>query len=745
MYKILMTTMRLDIGGAETHILELSKALKKRGYEVFVASNGGGFVRELAACGIPHYDVPLHTKRLTSLIKSYRTLKRIIAGNDIRLVHAHARIPAFICALLQKKLNFRLVTTVHFVFNAAFPFNIISRWGEKSLAVSADLREYLEENYGVPPGNITDTVNGIDTERFAPGAPDAGVAEEFRLEENRFRIVHVCRMDKNNDRTTYKLMDAAERLYAERPEIQLVIVGGGDDEANIAKAANEHNSRTGGRLVIFAGKRHDVREFLTNGKVFAGISRAAMEAMSMEMPVILAGEHVYPGYLGIFREEVLEKAVATNFTCRGFEEPTAEKIARDIAALMDTDAAGLKKLGRYGREIIMKNYSVERMCDDAAAVYESLRKPPKKPVDVVISGYYGFKNSGDDYLLKAIIEGLRGLRPAISVVVLSRRPEDTRKIYGVEAVNRFNFPAVGALLKKTSLLVTGGGSLIQDETSTQSLLYYLWVINAAGKRGCRNMLYANGIGPVLRPKNARRAAKALNKVDLITLRDEQSLAELKKFGVTNPEIAVTADPVFSLRDADGGGAEKLLRGLGVGEGKEYFAVSVRSWKRNRPGFEEEIAAFADRAGEKYGLTPVFIIMRQAEDAEITKKIIGLMKTPAALLGPDSAAGSIPGVAAGARFVLGMRFHAVVYALQSGTPAIGLVYNPKVKAVMDVFGQSLYADVGDFDAAGLCGFAEQIMGDRERIAEDISRIAQNEAAKAEENNGLCVGLLERPLF
>lgn len=55
--KILMATMGLDIGGAETHIVELSKELRRRGYEVVIASNGGIYVDEAERAGIKHYRV----------------------------------------------------------------------------------------------------------------------------------------------------------------------------------------------------------------------------------------------------------------------------------------------------------------------------------------------------------------------------------------------------------------------------------------------------------------------------------------------------------------------------------------------------------------------------------------------------------------------------------------------------------------------------------------------------------------
>ena len=103
--KVLLTTMAMDIGGAETHILELAKGLQRAGYEVSVASNGGAYEEELKVNGIKHFNIPLHNKKPWNVIKSYYTLKSIIINEHIDIVHAHARIPAFLCGLIHKKYN----------------------------------------------------------------------------------------------------------------------------------------------------------------------------------------------------------------------------------------------------------------------------------------------------------------------------------------------------------------------------------------------------------------------------------------------------------------------------------------------------------------------------------------------------------------------------------------------------------------------------------------------------------------
>ena len=114
--KILMATMGLDIGGAETHIVELSKQLKAMGYDVIVASNGGIYVPEIQAAGIRHYQVPMHRRDVGCMLRSRKLLSRIIWEEKPDIVHAHARIPAFLCGTLRRRLKFPFVTTAHWVF-----------------------------------------------------------------------------------------------------------------------------------------------------------------------------------------------------------------------------------------------------------------------------------------------------------------------------------------------------------------------------------------------------------------------------------------------------------------------------------------------------------------------------------------------------------------------------------------------------------------------------------------------------
>ena len=112
---------------------------------------------------------------------------------------------------------------------------------------------------------------------------------------------------------------------------------------------------------------------------------------------------------------------------------------------------------------------------------------------IVISGYYGFNNSGDDALLLSMIDDLKTVVDKGNITVLSKKPQETERVYGVRAVSRYNIFLLLKNIFNCDLLISGGGTLIQDATSTKSLLYYLMIIRIAQMFGKKVMLYASGI------------------------------------------------------------------------------------------------------------------------------------------------------------------------------------------------------------------------------------------------------------
>ncbi len=150
---------------------------------------------------------------------------------------------------------------------------------------------------------------------------------------------------------------------------------------------------------------------------------------------------------------------------------------------------------------------------------------------VVISGYFGFDNAGDEAILEAMLAELRALRPDVRPVVLSGDPPATEARFDVEAVPRLSVPAVLRALRGASLFISGGGSLLQDATGWGSVPYYAGLMRLAGHMGVPVFVYAQGIGPLRRRPLRALAQRALVAAAEITVRDRQSYETLRKMGV----------------------------------------------------------------------------------------------------------------------------------------------------------------------------------------------------------------------
>lgn len=732
--------MSLGIGGAETHIIELAYELKRRGYDVIIASNGGVYVTDIESKGIRHFQVPMNKRNVIYMIRSYFILKKIIKKEKPDIVHAHARISAFICGLLRKTLNFPFVTTAHGVFQLGVGLNQLTNWGQKTLAVSEDIRDYLIESYGINSRDIIVTINGIDTDKFSPSSEfpsevRSQAAAEFGLTAGQPVICHVSRIDESSTLAARQLIALAPRLESAMPGVSILMVGSGDVFIELNDLASEANKITGRRTVIMTGARTDINELLGSCDLFVGVSRSALEAMAAAKPVILAGSQ---GYIGLLTPDNLSLAQESNFCGRGCELPTEELLFDEICRTMrELTSDDRDSLGRFGRQFVITEYSVRRMTDDCQNVYEAVRR---RRFNVVMSGYYGFGNAGDEAILQSIHQNIEHSGGDISITVLSSNPEDTKTRYGYDAVNRFKLFSVIKALSSCDALVSGGGSLLQDHTSTRSLFYYLMIILASEFLKKKVMIYANGIGPVRKKINRRLVRRIVGRADVITLRDDVSAAELKSMGVLRNDIRVTADPVFTLSGAPREEVSTLLSDSGIPYDAPFVCVSVRNWK-GMGSFKENIAKLCDDIHETYGRNIVFIAMQTPHDISISHEVQHLMKNQSYVLDTRYSPEQIMGIIGLADFVLAMRLHTLIFSARMRIPFVGMVYDPKVEAYIDALKMPSAGNVTNFDFERAMDAVRSIIDDREKYVGNLRELSGAFEAMAREDARQLLKLLE----
>ncbi len=669
--KILMALMGLDIGGAETHVKELSEELSRRGHQVIIASAGGAYVPLLEEKGIRHTEIPMNSRDLRCMVRSMGLLRKLIETEKPDLVHAHARIPAFLCGRLQKKMGFPFLTTAHWVFQVTPLLRLMTDWGQGTVAVSEDIRDYLRTEYQVPADQIRVTINGINTSEFAPDRRED--RESLGLTGGPV-VCHVSRLDESRSLAAEKLLEIWPALLKEYPEAQLLVVGGGDRQALLETKAAAINEAAGRQTVVMTGPRTDIAALVSLGDVFVGASRAVLEAMSEEKPAILAGNE---GYLGLYRQEKLEEAMATNFCYRGAPQITAEALLADLKALLAMSGEERKALGVQGRRAVLENYSVEKMTEDYLAAYDRLLHG-EKPVSAVISGYYGYDNLGDDAILLAISRQLSNLKRPVRLTVLSRDPKKTAARFGLKTAARFSPLAVYRALRRSDLLISGGGSLLQDRTSARSLRYYAGVIRLAQRMKKPVILLSNGIGPLDSRGSRELVRKCVSECALVTLRDGDSQKLLRDIGVDREDVTVTADPAFSLTAGPGG--REILRDLGVPENRPLLGVSVRrvAGVSGDPG---AFAALCDRLSRETGAAVVFLVMQEPSDEEYSREIRQRMEEEAWIAAANGDPETMLGIIDCMDVLVSMRLHTIIFAAKQRVPVVGCVYDPKVESFL----------------------------------------------------------------
>ncbi len=734
--KIIMALAGLDIGGAETHVVELSKELKRRGHEVIIISGGGVYADEAVAFGIKHYTVPVKRRNYIDIVKSMFMIKKIIQDEKPDIVHSHARIPSFIIGEIHRMMrrSFVYVTTVHLDFDTSPIIKKLSRWGEKTLAVSRDLIDYLEENYKVSRKNVYTSINGIDSGKFSEDVSGDRIIEELGLNPNAKRIVYVSRLEKELCIPAYAMLSRMEKLDSLIPGIELVIVGGGGAFDEIKDIADSVNTKLSRRAVVLAGRRTDINEIHASADVCVGVSRAILEPMSMKKPCVIAG---HQGYIGILDETNLPTAIETNFTCRGCALTDADTLLEDILTLFGMDGDTLTKTAQFGRDVVREYYSVERMAKDNEKMYtDAIRDHIPNTVMV---GYYGYGNRGDDALLCAIIEDMRKESPDFCPVVLSKNPEQTSFDYGVRSINRFNIFKVRSAMKNARLFIAGGGSLIQDVTSTRSLMYYLYCLRLAKKTVPRVMLYANGMGPLSKKRNIEKSAKVLNTLDCITLRDGASAEFLKEIGVTKPDISVTGDPAFSLCKYNSAKADKILADLGT-DGK-ILAVSVRC-VADAHGFAESFAYITQKICEKHNLTAVFVPMQYSKDKKLSMDIVSKIGDRAVFIDEDLDVETIMGIVAKSEAVFAVRLHMLLFGAVMGVPVLGINYDPKVKSNIDELGIGQCLDISELTEESGMAKADAVFSNAQTIREALPEKIEQRRIQALQNAIIASELLRK---
>ena len=325
---------------------------------------------------------------------------------------------------------------------------------------------------------------------------------------------------------------------------------------------------------------------------------------------------------------------------------------------------------------------------------------------VVLAGYYGFGNAGDEAILASILAGLRRRAPGTAFIVVSGDPESTRRDHSVEAIGWRDLSALSEAVGRSDAVLVGGGGLFQDYwgLDTKTLLtprhgeiaFYAGPVVLAALARKPALLYGLGFGPLSSPE-ARRYARAVAEAAVhVSVRDEASRDLLLAIGVHEARVTLSADPVFALEVPDGGraAAEALVRSAGIEPARPVLGVALRPWAIGveREAWEAEVATALAEFLEETAGTVLFLPFEKSpwtdkDDFEQAARLAAALGRPGriAIAREPRPPRELAALVAGCDAVLGMRLHSLVFAAMAGVPAVGLAYDPKVTALLSRLG------------------------------------------------------------
>ncbi|MGM9992120.1 MAG: polysaccharide pyruvyl transferase CsaB [Candidatus Bruticola sp.] len=348
---------------------------------------------------------------------------------------------------------------------------------------------------------------------------------------------------------------------------------------------------------------------------------------------------------------------------------------------------------------------------------------------ILLSGYFGFDNIGDEAILEAECAQLRRLDPDVELSALidnKARAEELR----LRAYKRKSLWQIYKAISSCDLVISGGGGLFQDSTGVSSVMYYGAILAMAAILNKPSFIFSQGFGPIRTDLGKMLARQLLPLASRASFRDEESLQEFKKYA-PKVEAVLTADPAFLLPSENKELSLAVWQRCGFDTIQAPIAVvSLRSWfglelASKAEAFNNWLAEFSDEDRPHLLVLP----MQYWYDEGISKRFISLLKYPCTLA-PQLKADEIAALLAADKIEMAaaMRLHTVILAAAVSKATLGIAYDPKVSRICQLCGAP-WLPLEKLKPAELSNKLRETWQNRVKLGQEIGENAKNMRDKA----------------
>ena len=367
---ILQVLPALMSGGVEREVLDTAEAIVKKGYRSFIASSGGRLISQLYQQGSRHFTLPLDSKNPFTILANIAKLKNIVELNDIDIIHAQSRAPAWSSYYAAKLANCHFVTTIHGVHQTKGflkkYYNSVMTKGEIVIAVSEFISEYAKANYSFDKQKLEVIHCGTNIEKFNYNNVDdkrmVELARSLRIPTDKPIIMLPGRLSRNKGHLF--LLEAIKKL----PPKSVTCLFVGEDSGHISYREELQNKISEYNLentVIITSNVTDMSAIYGLSDIVTCISTKpeAFGLVSIEAQAM--GRMVIASNMGGIRETIVPGKTGWLI-----EPNNVDQLVEIIQTILNMDLSTRLTYAKASRLNVEKNFSLETMGKKIIKVYD---------------------------------------------------------------------------------------------------------------------------------------------------------------------------------------------------------------------------------------------------------------------------------------------------------------------------------------------------------------------------------------
>lgn len=319
---------------------------------------------------------------------------------------------------------------------------------------------------------------------------------------------------------------------------------------------------------------------------------------------------------------------------------------------------------------------------------------------LLISGYYGFDNAGDEAILQTMITQFKNMEHQVEISVFSNTPETTAKQHDVIGVDRNNLWSILKAIAKTDILISGGGSLLQEATGRMSNYYYLFMYLVAMIFRKKVVVFSHGVGPIYSKSGKKMISFFFNRVALVSVRDQRSKEELIDYGVNEDKIVVTADPVFSYDKLDQIDKTHILETYEAYH-PEWPTIGFALKNDKNQCISDTFVEVIERLKQE-PCNIVLLPFHFHQDVEVMDRILSKTSEKIIAIKERQTVDEMFELIKNMDVLVGIRLHALIFGAVCKTPIVGISYDPKVDALLSMMQVDKSCNIDQLDSDKLVG-------------------------------------------